>query len=33
MDAVSNPDFYDGLILGIAAGTLPFIAWLYFAGY
>ncbi len=31
MDRVSDPAFYDGVILGMAVAALPFAAWLYFA--
>lgn len=32
MDQVSDPAFYDGVILGIAVATLPFIVWLWLTG-
>lgn len=32
MDCVSSPRWWDGLILGIAATTLPFILWLWITG-
>ena len=32
MDQVSDPAFYDGLILGIAVACLPFFLWLYMTG-
>lgn len=32
MAAISDPAFYDGVIVGIAVATLPFIAWLWITG-
>lgn len=32
MDQISDPSFYDGVILGMAVATLPFIAYLYLTG-
>ena len=32
MNQISDPSFYDGVILGIAVASLPFIAYLWMTG-
>ena len=32
MATVSDPSFYDGVILGIAVAAVPFVLWLYLTG-